>query len=799
MEGVHDAVFRARLRRLAAAAGRALWPLAVALMGMLSGGVVTLGILRPAAAAFVMAAAVAGWPVLPAAAGCIVGLSAGGFSLVLLGRMIPPVLACFSGAVMARSGKRFSVGTGLMLLLCVRLAALPFGTLLLYDILLFLLETALAAVLYYAFVNAMRDLTNRESPRQDNALLMALSLGTLIAGIPDWSAGPFSLPVFGGALLTLSAAIVGGVSLGAPAGLAVGGVLALVGAVDPWMLGGLGLCGLAAGAMKPLGRAGVLSGWTLTAVFLGMLLTGSPIGLMPWASAAAAMAVAAAIPEAAWAGARRWALGGNAAGDPAQLIGKMREHAVSRLHYFAGCFKALSQVFAEVAGAPPGTSCEEVSPLLEAVAQDVCNRCSRRAECWEKQFFTTWNYFVTALARPGRRTVLWPHDFPEEFRAGCLHFDDVITALRAVWGLYRVRFGMAVRLEEGRALISQQLCGVAEVMDDLAGQLNLRLRLKKDLNLILRDALVRQGCAVKELTVHENARGLRVSVKARSCGGCRRCIQEYMGVLSRELGRPMRRRETGCDSAGGYCRLEFYEAGALRVQSSAAQQPAHGGVCGDSWCCRAVDSRSYLMAISDGMGSGSRAAVESSATLNLLRHFYEAGFSDEVIFKTINSVLLLRSGSEMYATVDLCLFDLIACRARFIKIGAAPSFILRGSRVYTIHEPTLPLGILDNVQPAAVNRRIEEGDIIVLMSDGAAGDGKWVEEALPRLGGLSLQAIAERLLEMSGQYQTRDDDRTVVAARVRKGGAMDTVIPARLNHWQARIDAGGEFLSGEGS
>ena len=98
-----------------------------------------------------------------------------------------------------------------------------------------------------------------------------------------------------------------------------------------------------------------------------------------------------------------------------------------------------------------------------------------------------------------------------------------------------------------------------------------------------------------------------------------------------------------------------------------------------------------------------------------------------------------------------------------------------------------------------MNRRIEEGDIIVLMSDGAAGDGKWVEEALPRLGGLSPQAMAERLLAMSIQYQTRGDDRTVVAARVRKGGAMDTAIPAKLNHWQARIDADGEYMSQEGN
>ena len=269
----------------------------------------------------------------------------------------------------------------------------------------------------------------------------------------------------------------------------------------------------------------------------------------------------------------------------------------------------------------------------------------------------------------------------EHFRGiprDCLHFDDVITALRAVWGLYRVRFGMAVRMEESRTLISQQLCGVAEVMDDLAGQLNLRLRLKRDLNLILRDALVRQGCAVKELTVQENARGLRVSVTARACGGRRRCIQEYMGVLSRELGRPMRRRETGCDSAGGYCRLEFNEAGALRVQSSAAQQPAEGGVCGDSWCCRAVDSRSYLMAISDGMGTAAappgKARPHKPAWPILRGRVF-----DEVIFKTSNSVLLLRSGSEMYATVTCALFDLISAAPGLLR-SAPRLLILRGGR-----------------------------------------------------------------------------------------------------------------------
>lgn len=800
MEGVQKPRTPASINFSAARCLKTLWPLAVAAMGTLAGGVVALGTLRPAAAAFVMAAAVSGWPILPAAAGCVLGMAAGGFSLVLLERLIPPVLACFSGSVMARSGRRFTAGTGAALLVGVRLAMLPFGTLLVYDLLLFALETGLSAALYFAFTHAMTDLSNRESPRQENAIFMALALGTLLAGIPDVPAGPFSLPFFGGALLTLAASVIGGAPLGASAGLAAGGVLALTGTADPWMLGGMGLCGLAAGALKPLGRGGALAGWALTAVFLGMLLTGSPIGLIPWGSCVAAMAAAGAVPESLWSRARRWVLGEHAPGsEPSRIVGKMREQAVARLQHFSECFRELAHVFAKAAGAAPGTSCEEVSPLLEAVAQDVCNRCENRALCWEECFFTTWNRFVSALAGPGQRAVLWPRDFPEEFRTSCLHFDEVVTALRAVWGLYRVRCGMAVRVEESRALVSQQLGGVAEVMSDLAGQLNLRLRLRKDLNLIVRNALTSQGCVVRDVVVHENAHGaMRVALEARACGGRLRCVQEYTGTLSRELGRPMRRRGSACGAAGSGCRLEFLEAGSLRIQSASAQKTASGGICGDSWCCRAMDSRSFLMAVSDGMGSGSRAAAESSATLEMLRRFYEAGFSDDVIFKTINSVLLLRSGSEMYATVDLCLFDLIECRARFIKIGASPSFILRGGRVSTIRESSLPLGILEHVQPAVVKRRVEDGDVIVLMSDGAAGDGKWVEEELPRLGGLTQQALAERLMALSCRHQPRDDDRTVVTARVKRtSSGFEVSVPSRFNRWKARVDASGSFAAGQ--
>jgi stage II sporulation protein E len=281
---------------------------------------------------------------------------------------------------------------------------------------------------------------------------------------------------------------------------------------------------------------------------------------------------------------------------------------------------------------------------------------------------------------------------------------------------------------------------------------------------------------------------LAVELEARGCGGRRRCTQEYAAILSKVLNRPMRRAGDGCGGGRGQCRMEFREAGALQVITAGVQMPGGDEVCGDAWCARAVDSRSTLMALSDGMGSGPDAARESAATLGMLRHFYEAGFSDEVICKTINSILLLRSTGEMYATVDLCLFDLVGCRARFIKTGAAPSFIMRGGQVQMLCRPTLPLGILDSVQPAVIHRFLEDQDVVVLMSDGAAGDGRWVAQELPALASLPPQAMAEALLTLSLTHQPQPDDRTVVVARVQQVVA-DHQLPVnrRLEHWKARI------------
>ena len=95
------------------------------------------------------------------------------------------------------------------------------------------------------------------------------------------------------------------------------------------------------------------------------------------------------------------------------------------------------------------------------------------------------------------------------------------------------------------------------------------------------------------------------------------------------------------------------------------------------------------------------------------------------------------SGGEQFTTVDLMEADLYTGRARFIKSGAAPSFVIRNGQLYRLHSKTVPVGIMRALDAEAVSFELMAGDTVIMMSDGVTGsyeDCPWLYELL--CGGL---------------------------------------------------------------
>lgn len=229
-----------------------------------------------------------------------------------------------------------------------------------------------------------------------------------------------------------------------------------------------------------------------------------------------------------------------------------------------------------------------------------------------------------------------------------------------------------------------------------------------------------------------------------------------------------------CDAAEWSCTLHFAEEPAFAVTTAAVFSPAAEGTpVGDAAAFLQTENGSMLLALSDGMGTGERAAKESRTAIELLEQFTEAGFDRELAVRMINSALLLRRGEETYATLDICHVDLFDGHAQFIKLGAAASYIRRGNRVISLRSATLPAGILKQVAVEKNELHLKDGDMIIMVTDGVTdavgGEEKtaaWLKNRLQAVPMANPQDVAEYILREAKKLpQERADDMTVLAGR----------------------------------
>ena len=218
-----------------------------------------------------------------------------------------------------------------------------------------------------------------------------------------------------------------------------------------------------------------------------------------------------------------------------------------------------------------------------------------------------------------------------------------------------------------------------------------------------------------------------------------------------------------------------------RDAEEACSGPADGEIslelCGDTAVSCWLPDGSRAVILSDGMGRGSAAAAESRLAASMLCRRLKQGMSVDRAIKEVNRYLLHRSCSrECFATVDLMILDRAAGRARFYKLGAAPSYLIRGRRIRKVQQPALPVGIVPRLKLTHVSARLAAGDIILMMSDGICDSGgiqeeDWITSFLNDLiesGTIRTlgprQLAAKVLQEARRRYGSGESDDATVAA-----------------------------------
>lgn len=216
--------------------------------------------------------------------------------------------------------------------------------------------------------------------------------------------------------------------------------------------------------------------------------------------------------------------------------------------------------------------------------------------------------------------------------------------------------------------------------------------------------------------------------------------------------------------------LSFSEKPNYSLEVGFAQYSAEGELCGDT--VKIInDSKGHsILIISDGMGKGSRAALDGAMGAGLLSKLINSGFGFDSALKIVNSALLVKSNDESLATLDIANIDLFTGKCELFKAGAPASYIIKDGRLTKCELTSMPAGILRGIEFAKRTAVLGLGDSIILMSDGITDLGeRWLRDTISDMP-LGVQEGADYILDCAKEEMKskKADDMSIIFARLER-------------------------------
>ena len=203
-----------------------------------------------------------------------------------------------------------------------------------------------------------------------------------------------------------------------------------------------------------------------------------------------------------------------------------------------------------------------------------------------------------------------------------------------------------------------------------------------------------------------------------------------------------------------YKSFTFVQEPAYCVMAGQATATKNGEeVSGDNiLITEAVDGRIQFM-LADGVGSGETASMHSEKVLDFMEKFLMAGYTKENAIQVLNGLILQNGEEAAMSSLDICDMNLYTGVCEFNKIGAAASFHKRDYLVEKIWIENLPLGAFGTLDLDVARRRLEDGDYIIMITDGILdglidiGQEERLTDFISRISVKNPKEIAQQILQ----------------------------------------------------
>lgn len=648
-----------------------------------------------------------------------------------------------------------------------------------YDLLMITIESALIPVLVYIYdcsIPVIKNYKNRRLLSSEEIVASSVLAAFCFVGA-EFFIGGLSLKNISVILLIMLFSYLGSAGTGAAVGIAMGIVQALSGTILPSAVGVYGLCGLMCGVMKSLGRFGCPLGFILSNALMTFYINGSTEVLIRFYEILAASVVFLLLPKELLI-----RLSGYKSFIAVEHLKeqsyskRVKEYTIEKLSELSAVFKSLSETLNGGIRDNTYFSQADAAQIIDWVANSICTGCGIKSSCWKRDFYKSYQYFFSLLSIIENGGELNKRTISPDFKVRCMKHEEICASLKHYYALYRNSLGWKKKMNESRLMVSEQLKEVSSVVSDLATKIDMDVDFDRDMEELLMVGLDSEGIRVKDVYVARTGSAVDVDVRVDSCGGKRECIKRIIPIVNRITGKKFNKKDVSCDMIqSSICSIKLEEAQRYQVATGVARMNKAGTVSGDNYSFIELKDGKFMLALSDGMGTGPKAALESSMTITLLEKFLYAGFDKDVALRTINSVLLMKSNDETYSTIDLTVLNRYTGEVEFVKVGAVSAFIKNEEGVNIIKNGSLPAGILSQLDMDLERRRLKDGDFVIMVTDGVLDSNgtvldkeKWLADMIMNINTRNPQKMADDILKNCLELNNgvAPDDMTVLVAKV---------------------------------
>ncbi|RKD22786.1 stage II sporulation protein E [Ammoniphilus oxalaticus] len=656
----------------------------------------------------------------------------------------------------------------------------------LYTTVMSTVEAVLAAVLTLIFVQSLPFLTNKKYHHElktEEIVCMVILLASVMTGTLGWSIAGVSAQGALAKYLVLAIAFVGGGAIGATVGVITGIIVSLADVNLVEQISLLAFAGLLAGLMKEGKRAGSALGMLVGASIFILYIGDKQSILLSSIETTVAISLFLITPSRLFHSMARFVPGTEENEDSQyEYMRKVRDVTVQKILKFSTVFQELSNAFTQVTLQNKSEQEEQIDSheFLARVTERSCQTCWKKEKCWsEAQTEGTIQMLgelIYQLDTYGEIDAERIKNY--EYHQQCVNKDRLEQVIYDEYFEIQEGLFLQKQVRESRELVADQLLGVSKVMNNFASELK-----REGIDLSLQEqqvlgALENIGLSVQRVNILSLEQDqVDIEITQPVCDGHAQCESIIAPMLTSIIGENITVKSKDCDSTGeGACVIILGSEKNFNVACYGTGIAMDGRlVSGDCFMTKELGSGKYIMAISDGMGNGDRAHLESTATLQLLKELLDAGLDESLAIKSVNTVLSLRSPDEIFATVDLAIIDQYSGNTKFIKTGSNPSFIKRGKEVLTITANNLPIGIIEDIDVDVVTERLKPGDLLIMVSDGLLeaheqieNKEMWFKRIVSELDTDDPEEIADILLErvIRGKFGEIDDDMTILVSRL---------------------------------